>query len=115
MGTIDYNTGAMSLIGFRPIALAGGTSQLRISVLPHSKNIKANENQILTTDLTDPNGLILLIKDVTETDEKVINYTNEILITPRIGIGTISSISDTSTSTDSTSTTSGGTIYGGGY
>jgi hypothetical protein len=117
VGTVDYDTGILRLNEFRPIALAGRTSQFRISAIPNSKNIKADQNHILTIDVTDPNGLILNVKDIIEeTNENLSKYTMEQLISPNIGLGEITDIGGVgSIAQDSSEYEAGGTGLVLGY
>lgn len=66
VGSIDYKKGKLSLVDFRPISIEG--SVIRINVIPKNQNIYANENQLLTIDITD--GDALQVSAITTLEEK---------------------------------------------
>ena len=65
VGTVDYNKGTVILDSFDPTAIADGTTQIEISVVPTNRDIIPLRNQILTVEsddvtvaMTDDNTII---------------------------------------------------------
>jgi hypothetical protein len=75
VGSIDYKKGRLSLLNFRPLAIVG--TVIRITVMPKNQNIYANENQLLTLDVTDSESLQVVA--VTTLQEKNMQLNNRIL------------------------------------
>ena len=73
-GSIDYKKGRITLINFRPVAIEG--SVIKITVLPKNQNIYANENQLLTLDITDSEALQVVA--ITTLQEKNMQLNNRI-------------------------------------
>jgi hypothetical protein len=50
IGSVDYETGLITLKNFAPVSLAGGRTEIRITVQPRDKDIFSRRNQILEID-----------------------------------------------------------------
>ena len=68
VGTVNYNTGVITLNNFNPTAFADGTSTLKITAIPRDKDILPLRNQILRILSSDI--------DITLIDDKTISLVN---------------------------------------
>jgi hypothetical protein len=51
IGTIDYETGLVTLKNFAPVTLADGRTEIRITVQPRNRDIFSRRNQIIEIDI----------------------------------------------------------------
>lgn len=51
IGTLDYETGLLTLKNFKPESLAGGRTEIRLTVEPRGKDVFARRNQIIEIDI----------------------------------------------------------------
>jgi len=63
VGTINYNTGKITLKEFRPITFSNNTN-IKLNVKLRDSNVFANRSRILTLDRDDPESVILSIEDM---------------------------------------------------
>ena len=64
-GTINYTTGKIELVNFRPISISSGDSFIKVTVLPGqpagATDIKSVRDQILTIDSTDSTAITISV------------------------------------------------------
>jgi hypothetical protein len=64
-GTINYTTGKIELVNFRPISISSGDSFIKVTVLPGepagATDIKSIRDQILTIDSTDSTAITISV------------------------------------------------------
>ena len=85
-GDVDYSSGKINLVGFRPLSLSSG-EMIRIGATPESSNIFATRNQILTLDTTDQDALVVNVKSTLEAESVKMKNTSSV---DKSGFGTTS-------------------------
>ena len=107
-GTLDYNTGKLTLNGFTPIASSLET-YISITAVPDSKNIRGERNQILIIDRNVTDSVTVNVSQET-------SYETSVGSTSYTAASTVSSTSSSSSSSGSSSSSSnGGSSSSSGY